>query len=110
MDNQDYQKLLQYLKNLTPQEEDYEKQTTQFREYNNHIYRGERRVIPVYEIKWIISMFYDDPTQVYQNADAIYYHILKRYFWQNMMKDIKEYVKTCFQCQQKRSMRQNNQK
>src|SRR6266540_7329449 len=27
-----------------------------------------------------------------------------------MRKDIKEFVKTCFQCQQKGSMRQNNQK
>src|SRR6266498_994706 len=27
-----------------------------------------------------------------------------------MMKDIKEYAKTCFQCQQRGSMRQNNQK
>ncbi len=26
------------------------------------------------------------------------------------MKNIKEYAKTCFQCQQRRSMRQNNQK
>ncbi len=27
-----------------------------------------------------------------------------------MMKDIKEYAKTCLQCQQRESMRQNNQK
>jgi len=27
-----------------------------------------------------------------------------------MMKDIKEYAKTCFQCQQRGSTRQNNQK
>ncbi len=55
-------------------------------------------------------MFHDDLTQAYQNTDAIYYHILKRYLWQNMMKDIKEYTKTCFQYQQRGSMRQNNQK
>ncbi len=62
MKNQDYQKLLQYLKNLTPQGEDYEKWATQFREHNNHIYRGDRRVILAYETKWIMSMFHDDPT------------------------------------------------
>ena len=55
-------------------------------------------------------MFHNNLTQIYQNADAIYYHILKRYIWQNMMKDIKEYAKTCFQCQQRGSTRQNNQK
>ncbi len=110
MDNQDYQKLLQYLKNLIPQEEDYKKWAIQFREYNDHIYRGERRVVPVYETKWIISMFHDNLTQAHQNADAMYYHITKRYLWQNMMKNIKVYAKTYFQCQQKGSMRQNNQK
>ncbi len=57
-----------------------------------------------------MSMFYDDLTQAYQNTDAMYYYISKRYLWQNMIKDIKEYAKTCFQCQQRGSMRQNNQK
>ena len=99
MDNQDYQKLLQYLKDLILQEEDYEKWATQFRKYNNHIYREGRRVVLAYKTKWIMLMFYDDPTQAYQNTDAMYYYILKRYLWQNMMKDIKEYAKTCFQCQ-----------
>ncbi len=62
MDNQDYQKLLQYLKNLILQGEDYEKWVTQFREYNDHIYKGDRRVIPVYKTKWIMLIFHDDPT------------------------------------------------
>ncbi len=110
MENQDYQKLLQYLKNPTPQGEAYEKWAIQFREHNNHIYRGDRRVVPAYETKLIMSMFHDDPTQAHQNADTIYYHISKRYLWQNMRKDIKEYAKTCFQCQQRGLMRQNNQK
>ena len=110
MENQDYQKLLQYLKNPTSQREGYEKWATQFREHNDHIYKRDKRVIPAWETKWIMSIFYDDLTQAHQNANAMYYHILKRYFWQNMMKDIKEYAKTCFQCQQRESMRQNNQK
>src|SRR6266545_6458226 len=40
----------------------------------------------------------------------MYYHISKRYLWQNMRKDIKKYAKTCFQCQQRGSTKQNNQK
>ncbi len=51
MKNQEYQKLLQYLKDLTSQGEDYKKWATQFREYNNYIYRGERRVVSAYETK-----------------------------------------------------------
>ncbi len=81
MDNQDYQKLLQYLKNLTPQGEDYKKWATQFRKHNNHIYQERKRVVSEYETKWIMSIFHVDPTQAHQNADAMYYHILKRYLW-----------------------------
>ncbi len=51
MKNQEYQKLLQYFKNLTPQGENYEKWATQFRENNDHIYREDRRIIPAYEMK-----------------------------------------------------------
>ncbi len=51
MKNQDYQKLLQYLKNPTSQEEDYEKWATQFREHNEHIYKGDRRVVSIYKTK-----------------------------------------------------------
>ncbi len=55
-----------------------------------------------------MSIFHDDLTQAHQNADTMYYHISKKYLWQNMMKDIKEYTKTCFQYQQRGLMRQNN--
>ena len=65
MNNQEYQKLLRYLKNLIPQGEGYEKWATQFREHNDHIYREERRVVPAYETKWIMSIFHDDLTQVH---------------------------------------------
>ncbi len=54
---------------------------TQFREYNDHIYREDKRVVLAYETKWIMLMFHDDLTQAHQNADAMYYHILKRYLW-----------------------------
>jgi len=51
MDNQDYQKLLQYLKHLTLQEKEYEKWATQFKEHNNHVYREDRRVVSAYKTK-----------------------------------------------------------
>ncbi len=52
---------------------------TQFRERNDHIYQKDRRVVSAYETKWIILIFHDDPIQAHQNANAIYYHISKRY-------------------------------
>ena len=38
MDEQNYQKLLAYLKNLNKVEEEYEKWASQFEERYNHIY------------------------------------------------------------------------
>src|SRR6266542_1738497 len=57
-----------------------------------------------------MSMFHDDPTKAHQSFDVMYNQMSKRYIWQNMRNDIKEYAKTCFQCQQRGLMRQNNQK
>ena len=101
MDNVKYQELLSYLQNPTPQKEKYEKWASQFHEKFNHVYKGERRVVPQSETKWIMSMFHDDPTKAHQSFDAMYSQISKRYIWQNMRNDIKEYAKTCFQCQQR---------
>src|SRR6266508_3268980 len=110
MDDKRYQELLSYLQNPTPQSEEYEKWASQFDEKFNHVYKGERRVVPQSETKWIMSMFHDDPTKAHQSFDAMYNQIAKRYIWQNMRNDIKEYAKTCFQCQQRGSIKQNNQK
>src|SRR6266496_4069117 len=110
MDNEKYPELLSYLQNLIPQSEEYEKWANQFHEKFNHVYKEERRVVPQSETKWIMSMFHDDPTKAHQSFDAMYNQISKRYIWQSMRNDIKEYATTCFQCQQRGSMKQNNQK
>jgi len=51
MDNMKYQELLSYLQNLTSQSEEYEKWASQFHEKLNHVYKGERRVVPQSETK-----------------------------------------------------------
>lgn len=68
MENQKYQKLLEYLKTGNYRgndEEKFKKWAGQFREEANHIYKSEKRVIPRYEVAWIISMFHDDPTMAH---------------------------------------------
>src|SRR6266498_4021823 len=110
MEDKSYQELLSYLQNPKPQSEEYEKWASQFHEKFNHVYKGERRVVPQVETKWIMSIFHDDPTKAHQSFDVMYNQISKRYIWQSMRNDIKEYAKTCFQCQKRGSMKQNNQK
>ncbi len=46
MNDGKYQELLSYLQNPTPQSEEYEKWASQFHEKFNHVYKGERRVVP----------------------------------------------------------------
>ncbi len=57
-----------------------------------------------------MSIFHNDLTKAYQNADMMYQQISKRYLWQNMRQEIKDFAKTYYKCQQRGSMKQNNQK
>ncbi len=102
MNNEQYNKLLEYLLNRQlPKDTDrtYEKWASQFREQNNHIYVEERRLIPRYKLSWILSMFYDNPTSAHQDAEVMRQQINKRYVWKGMTSDIKEYVRSCYECQ-----------
>ena len=59
---------MEYLLNRQlPKEADeaYRKWASQFREQNNHIYVEERRLVPRYELSWILSMFHDNPTSTH---------------------------------------------
>ena len=75
MESQKYYCLLEYLKKGRQNETEdqkFRKWAEQFEEKQNHIYKGKRRVIPRYEVTWIISMFHDDPTMTHQSKDATY--------------------------------------
>src|SRR6266540_2618734 len=113
MNNEQYSELLEYL--LTGQlpkeaDETYEKWASQFREQNNHIYVEERRLVPRYELSWILSMFHDNPTSAHQGAEAMRQQINKRYVWKGMTSDIKYYVKSCYECQRRGGSKKNNRK
>src|SRR5688572_16862818 len=112
MEDSTYFELLKYLKekgeeNIT---EEWKQWARQFTENNNHIYLGNKRIIPRYEVERIIAMFHDEPTIAHQNKHTIHQHISKRYIWNTMKKDIEEYTKTCWECQQRGTARQNNPK
>ncbi len=102
MDNEQYSDLLEYLlKGQLSKEADetYEKWASQFREQNNHIYVEEQWLVPRYKLSWILSMFHDNPTLAHQGTEVIRQQINKRYVWKGMTLDIKEYVKSCYECQ-----------
>ncbi len=55
------------LKDQLLKEEDkiYKKWASQFKEKNNYIYVKEWWLISRYELPWILSIFYDNPTLAY---------------------------------------------
>ena len=115
METNKYEELLKYLQTGEIPERIQEKERWKdwaetFTERLNHVYWGDKRLIPRYETTWIISMFHDDPTMAHQNAETTLQHIKERYIWPGMRKDVQEYVKTCYECQQRGSQKENNRK
>src|SRR6266542_5247507 len=55
-------------------------------------------------------MFYDNPTSAHQGTEAMRQQINKCYVWKGMTSDIKEYVKSCYECQRRGGPKENNQK
>ena len=46
-------------------------------------------------------MMHKHPTAGHLEKDAMYYKIIEKYYWDQMYHDIKEYVKTCKECQKR---------
>ncbi len=55
-------------------------------------------------------MFYNNLTLAHQGMKAIRQQINKYYVWKDMTLEIKEYVKSCYECQQRGRSKENNQK
>ena len=59
------------------------------------------RVIKWNEVEPVLYMMHKHPTAGHLGTDAMYYKIAERYYWDQMYRDIKEYVKTCEECQKR---------
>ena len=59
------------------------------------------RVIKWNEVEPVLYMMHKHPTAEHLGTDAMYYKIIERYYWDQMYRDIKEYVKTCEECQKR---------
>src|SRR5690242_11213662 len=52
------------------------------------------RVIKWTEVEPVLYMMHKHPTAGHLGTDAMYYKISERYYWDQMYRDIKEYVQT----------------
>jgi len=110
-----YNQLYDYLESDKLPEEftDYEKKqlTNQARYFeirHNLLYKKNRkdpehplRVIKWTEVEPILYMMHKHPTAGHLGTDAMYYKIAERYYWDQMYRDVQEYVKTCETCQKR---------
>ena len=55
-------------------------------------------------------MFHDHPTAAHQGSTALLQQLRKRYMWPGMSQEATDYVKTCWECQQRGNSKQNNPK
>ena len=46
-------------------------------------------------------MMHKHPTAGHLGTNAMFYKIAERYYWDQMYRDIKEYVRTCEECQKR---------
>ena len=59
------------------------------------------RVIKWTEVEPILYMMHKHPTAGHLGTNAMFYKIAERYYWDQMYRDIKEYVRTCEECQKR---------
>jgi hypothetical protein len=110
-----YQHLVEYLDtdeiptNLTENEKrTIVKQSRYYYLKNRILYKKNRkdsnqliRVIKWTEVEPILYMMHSHSTAGHLGTDAMYYKISERYYWDQMYKDIQNYVKSCETCQKR---------
>src|SRR5260364_291160 len=76
----------------------------------SYIKEIEKILNTLLEIKWtevepILYMMHKHSTAGHLGTNAMYYKIAERYYWDQMYRDIQEYVKTCETCQKRQKGR-----
>src|SRR5205085_12026253 len=110
-----YQQLYDYLESeilpddLTKYQQKQIMNQSRFFEIRHHLlYKKNRkdsqqlfRVIKWTEVEPILYMMHKHPTARHLGTNAMFYKIAERYYWDQMYRDIKEYVRTCEECQKR---------
>ena len=94
------------------QKEQLINQAKYFKIRHNLLYKKNRkdpdrplRVIKCTEVEPVLYMMHKHPTAGHLGTDAMYYKISERYYWDQMYRDVKEYVQSCEECQKRQKGR-----
>ena len=56
----------------------------------------------------LLQVLHDSPTAGHARVNKIFQVVQQRYYWPQMFEDIRNYVKTCDDCQQRGGWQKNN--
>ena len=114
MDPEQYHNILNYIQSQilpsiltnTQQKNSFKNLCKNFIIKNNFLYKIDKqkknnllRVIRKFETEAILYIMHNDLTEGHLSIEAMFSKIRSRYYWLQMYKLIREYVKTCDSCQ-----------
>jgi hypothetical protein len=121
MESQQYYRIKKYLlnnklpENLNTQQQNQLKSQSKFFEVkNNQLYKKDRRrktrnqllrVLQKHELEPILYLLHNHPTGAHLGVDKVFGKIRDQYYWPQMFEDVKEYIRTCDQCQRRGKFR-----
>src|SRR5688572_25243340 len=115
MDSDTYYSLLQYLTDLIlplhltkEQQDSIKRKSKYFIVINDQLYKKNRKeptrpfkVVKRNEVDIILYNMHSDPLAGHFNVEETYRRIVLRYYWPQMYDDVRNYVKTCDECQRR---------
>ena len=115
MESQQYHRLKNYLTNnkfpstfTSIQQQQLKSQSKHFKVKNNILYKKDRRrktrnqllkVIQQHEVEPILYLMHNHPTGAHLGVDKTFEKIRNQYYWPQMFETIKDYIRSCEQCQ-----------
>src|SRR6266508_5715037 len=66
------------------------------------------KVLQNFQVIPLLQVLYDSPTAGYARVNKIFQMVQQRYYWPQMFEDIRNYVKTCDDCQRRGGLQKNN--
>jgi Integrase zinc binding domain/Integrase core domain len=121
MESQQYYRIKNYLtNNKIPESFDNKQQkqfialTKFFEVKNNQLYKKDRRrktrnqllrVIQKHEVEPILYLLHNHPTGAHLGVDKVFGKLRDQYYWPQMFEDVKQYIRTCDQCQRRGKFR-----
>ncbi len=66
------------------------------------------KVIQNFQVIPLLQVLHDSPTASHAGINKIFQVVQQRYYWSQMFEDIRNYVKTCDDCQRRGGLQKNN--